>query len=114
MRSGLKNMPWATLSTLDELTDGQGKYVEVDGFRLAVFRTGTEISVIDSTCPHAGANLADGFIEDGCAVCPWHCWAFRLDNGQMRDSPGVAVTKYVSRVHRFEGKDFVQVMLPLP
>jgi nitrite reductase/ring-hydroxylating ferredoxin subunit len=107
-------MAWVTLCLLDELTEGQGKYVEVDGFRLAVFRVGTAFSVIDSTCPHAGGNLADGPVEDGCAVCPWHAWAFRLDNGQMQGSPGVAVQKYVSRVHRHEGRAFLQVELPYP
>jgi nitrite reductase/ring-hydroxylating ferredoxin subunit len=105
-------MAWITLCSFDELTDGQGKYAEVDGFRLAVFRTGDQISVIDSTCPHAGANLANGTVEDGCAVCPWHAWAFDLGTGQLRESPGVAVTKYATRRHAHGGKDFVQAELP--
>jgi nitrite reductase/ring-hydroxylating ferredoxin subunit len=107
-------MAWVTLCSLDELPQGRGKYVEVDGFHLAVFRDGETFSVIDSTCPHAGANLADGDIEDGCAVCPWHFWAFRLDNGQMRDSPGVAVKKYSTRVHPHGGVEFLQAELPYP
>jgi nitrite reductase (NADH) small subunit/3-phenylpropionate/trans-cinnamate dioxygenase ferredoxin subunit len=106
-------MAWVSLCTLDELTDGQGKYVEIDGYRLAVFLTGEQVTAIDSTCPHAGANLADGWIEDGCAVCPWHAWAFRLDNGQMRDTPGVAVTRYPTRIHPHAGKQFVQAELPV-
>jgi nitrite reductase/ring-hydroxylating ferredoxin subunit len=105
-------MPWVSLCTLDELTDGKGKYVEVDGFHLAVFLTGQTVSAMDSTCPHAGANLADGFIEDGCCVCPWHFWAFRLDNGQLRESPGVAIRKYETRLFPFNGKQFVQAELP--
>jgi nitrite reductase/ring-hydroxylating ferredoxin subunit len=92
-------MAWVSLCTLDELTEGKGKYVEVDGFHIAVFL-------------NAGQVSADGFIEDGCVVCPWHHWAFRLDNGQMRDSPGVAVNKYVTRLHPHGGKEFVQAELP--
>ena len=105
-------MAWASLCTIDELAEGSGKYVEVDGFYLAVFLNAGQVSVIDSVCPHAGANLADGYIEDGCAVCPWHAWAFRLDNGQMRDSPGVAVRKYSTRLHLHNGMQFVQAELP--
>jgi len=107
-------MAWVTLCSLDELTEGKGKYVEVDGFHLAVFLGGNRICVIDSTCPHAGANLADGSIEDGCIVCPWHYWAFGLDTGQLRESPGVAVNKYVTRLHSHGGKEFLQAELPYP
>jgi nitrite reductase/ring-hydroxylating ferredoxin subunit len=105
-------MAWVSLCILDELTDGKGKYVEIEGFHLAVFLNGDNVIVLDSTCPHAGANLADGFIHEGCAVCPWHYWAFRLDNGQMRDSPGVAVKKYTTRMRLHDGKNFVQADLP--
>lgn len=90
-------MPWTSLCELGELEEGKGKYVEVGGFQLAVFLDGGTVSVIDNTCPHAGGNLAAGFVEEGCAVCPWHYWAFRLDNGQLRDAPGVAVTTYRTR-----------------
>jgi phenylpropionate dioxygenase-like ring-hydroxylating dioxygenase large terminal subunit len=24
------------------------------------------------SCPHMGARLSDGFVRDGCVVCPWH------------------------------------------
>lgn len=111
-------MAWVSLCTWDELAEGQGKPVDVDGFKLAVYRTGTDpaggaaTSVIDSTCPHAGANLSEGTVEDGCAVCPWHFWMFDLSDGQLRDQPGIAVTRYPSRVLEFGGKRLVQADLP--
>jgi nitrite reductase/ring-hydroxylating ferredoxin subunit len=105
-------MAWTSLCTLDELTEGTGKYVEVDGFKLGVFLFQGNISVLDSTCPHAGANLANGFVEDGCAICPRHYWAFELSTGQLRGIPGVAITKYKTRIHEHEGRQFVQAELP--
>ena len=90
-------MPWTSLCDLDELVEGKGRYVEIGGFQLAVFLDRGSVSVIDNTCPHAGGNLAAGHVEDGCAVCPWHHWAFRLNNGQLRDAPGVTVTTYRTR-----------------
>jgi len=106
-------MAWTSLCDLDELEDGKGKYVEIGGFQLAVFLDNGEVSVIDNTCPHAGGNLAAGYVDQGCAVCPWHFWAFRLDNGELRGSPGVAITKYKSRVLQHEGKWLVQAELPM-
>lgn len=103
---------WTSLCSFDELVEGKGKYAEVGGFQLAIFLDQGQVSVIDNTCPHAGGNLAGGFIDAGCAVCPWHYWAFRLDNGELRDAPGIAVTKYEVRLHPHEGKTLVQVDLP--
>jgi nitrite reductase (NADH) small subunit len=107
-------MAWTSLCELSELKAGEGKYVEIDGFQLAVFIENERVFVIDNTCPHAGGNLAGGFVEDGCAVCPWHYWAFRLDNGELEDAPGVRVSTYVTRIHDYQGKRLVQADLPMP
>lgn len=106
-------MSWTSLCEISELTPDQGKFVEVGGFQLAVFLHGAAVSVIDNWCPHAGGNLAGGHVVEGCAVCPWHSWAFRLDNGQLRDVPGVAVKTYKVRVLNHQGKQLVQADLPV-
>ncbi len=107
-------MAWTSLCEFEELTEGRGKYVEIDGFQLAVFLHENRAYVIDNHCPHAGGNLAGGYVENGCAVCPWHHWAFRLESGQLRDSPGVMITTYKTRMLNREGKPpLVQVDLPI-
>ena len=108
-------MAWTSLCELNELEEGRGKYVEIDGFQLAVFKHGDDVFVLDNYCPHAGGNLAGGMVEDGCAVCPWHFWSFRLDNGQMPSASGVAVPTYKIRmVNREDGTQLVQADLPMP
>lgn len=107
-------MAWTSLCEIGELHEGRGKYVEIGGFHLAVFQHEGGVHVIDNYCPHAGGNLAGGVIAEGCAVCPWHDWAFRLDNGQLRDSPGVSVMVYKTRLFDREGKPtLVQADLPM-
>jgi nitrite reductase (NADH) small subunit/3-phenylpropionate/trans-cinnamate dioxygenase ferredoxin subunit len=108
-------MVWTSLCDLDELREGEGKYVEIGGFRLAVFLMGGNVYAIDNECPHAGGDLAGGFIEDGCVLCPWHHWAFRLENGQLRDSPGVTITTYKTRTIHPAGDHppLVQAELPI-
>ncbi len=105
-------MAWVTLCDLSELTDGRGKPVDVDGHRLGVFLDGGTVSAIDNACPHAGAALTGGVVEDGCAVCPVHYWAFDLATGRLRDSAGVAVRRYETRLFDHAGKRFVQADLP--
>jgi nitrite reductase (NADH) small subunit/3-phenylpropionate/trans-cinnamate dioxygenase ferredoxin subunit len=108
-------MAWTSLCELSELKAGEGKYVEIDGFQLAVFlQENDQVFVIDNTCPHAGGNLAGGYVEDGCAICPWHYWAFRLDNGELKDAPGFQVNTYKTRLHEHNGKKLVQADLPMP
>jgi 3-phenylpropionate/trans-cinnamate dioxygenase ferredoxin subunit len=105
-------MAWTSLCELEELIEDQGKYVEIDGYQLAVFLSGGKPSVLDNRCPHAGGNLSAGPVKDGCAICPRHYWAFRLDNGQLRDAPGIAVSAYQSRVYEYQGRRVVQADLP--
>ena len=108
-------MAWTSLCELSELKEGQGKYVEIDGFALAVFLYGENVYVLDNLCPHAGGSLAAGWIDDGCAVCPWHDWAFHLDTGQLRDTPGVAVRTYKVRLYPRPGQPtLIQADLPMP
>ena len=63
-------MAWTSLCEFSDLEENKGKYVEIGGFQLAVFRSGKDVFVMDNYCPHAGGNLAGGSVEDGCAVVP--------------------------------------------
>ncbi len=106
-------MAWVTLCGMGELVEGRGKYVEIEGFQLAVFLNGGQAYVIDNRCPHAGASLAGGEVHDGRAVCPWHQWSFDLKSGQLRSRPLVRIRTYPARVVQLEGKGtMVQAQLP--
>lgn len=107
-------MSWASLCQLDELIEGQGRYFEIDGFRLAVFLSNGQVRVIDDTCPHAGASLAQGFVDDGCVVCPVHYWTFSLATGELRNSPACRITTYPARLLERSGQPtLVQADLPI-
>jgi len=105
---------WTSLCQIDELTEGQGKFVAIGGFGLAVFLDGGQVFVLDNTCPHAGGDLAEGSIEEGCVVCPWHNWTFHLDSGQLRGAPLVTVHTYKTRLLARENQPpLVQADLPI-
>lgn len=47
------------------------------------------IRALGNECPHRGGPLAEGAIEEGKLICPWHAWSFDpatgvTDNSQER------------------------------
>ena len=93
---------------LGDLVEGEGKTVIVGGKEVAVFRCGGDVFAIDDMCPHMGASLAGGAVENGVVTCPWHAWRFRLSDGTWADNPRIKIGSYPVRV---EG-DEVQVVPP--
>lgn len=90
---------WRAICSLQVIEVGRADYVEYAGRPLCVVRTGEEEArVVADTCPHAGASLSAGRVYDGCLVCPWHAWEFRLDDGKCPDNEGIGIATYVSRV----------------
>jgi nitrite reductase (NADH) small subunit len=99
---------WTTLCQVDEIPSSGGHYVRYDNRSLAVFRSpGGQVHVLDDACPHAGASLSGGHIDNGCAICPWHGWAFNLPDGKCPDNPQIGVKSH--RVQIDNGQ--VQVQL---
>lgn len=89
---------WSHVCDWADVAPGSGRYVEVGNRAVAVFRVGDDVVVMDDACPHAGAPLSAGRIEDGCVLCALHGWAFSLRDGRCPDNPAIAVRVYESRV----------------
>ncbi len=69
---------------------------------LCIANVGGTYSAIDNECPHRGGPLAEGFLEDGKVMCPWHAWAFDLKTGLCEHDPKERVTVHDLQV---EGDD---------
>lgn len=67
----------------DDLENNTGKRFIVDDVDVAVFKVDNEIYALSNICPHQHSPLIyDGFLEDGCVVCPAHGWMFNLETGK--------------------------------
>jgi 3-phenylpropionate/trans-cinnamate dioxygenase ferredoxin subunit len=42
-----------------------------------------EVFAIEDACNHAGASLAEGWLEGECVVCPMHAYVFELRTGRL-------------------------------
>lgn len=87
-----------TVCRVQDLTEGEGRTVEVGNKLIAVFREQGCYYAIDDVCPHMGASLSGGYVEKGVVTCPWHAWRFRLADGTWADNPRIKIGSYPVRV----------------
>ena len=69
---------------------------------VCVARISGELCAVNNECLHQGGPLADGTIEGGKIVCPWHGWEFDLKSGQATYPTSAKATVYPLKV---EGED---------
>ncbi len=86
------------IGRLADIPDGGAVTVRGPGKLIAVFREGDQVHAIDDMCPHAGASLSDGCVENGVVTCRWHYWRFRLCDGAWADNPRIKIGSYPVRV----------------
>jgi nitrite reductase/ring-hydroxylating ferredoxin subunit/DMSO/TMAO reductase YedYZ heme-binding membrane subunit len=73
---------WIVAAQLVDLADGQAVIVPVaPGRSAAVFRHDGRLAAIANQCAHQNGPLGEGRIIDGCVVCPWHGYQYRLEDG---------------------------------
>lgn len=87
--------------------------VEVAGRKILLVRTGRGYDAVASQCPHAGAPLEEGVLEDGLVVCPWHKAAFCVATGRRTEPPAVDdLARYPVRVEGGRVRIFVSDTKP--
>jgi nitrite reductase (NADH) small subunit/3-phenylpropionate/trans-cinnamate dioxygenase ferredoxin subunit len=89
---------YRTICRTGDIPAGEGKTVAVGSKLLAVFHEGSNFFAIDDVCPHMGASLSGGFVENGIVTCPWHAWRFRLSDGAWADNPRIKTGCFPVRV----------------
>ena len=98
-----------------EFPDGSVRRVQAGNRTLVVVNHAGQLHALRDQCPHQGAALSQGrVLELACArmqdgqplftgtevvlQCPWHGWAFRLDDGNALGAPGARVRRYAARI----------------
>ncbi len=99
---------YTTVAQVGTIAEGCGMAFEVNGKLVAVFNDGGEYFAITDFCPHMGASLAEGALEDGIVACPWHAWRFAVRDGTWCDNRRIKIDSYAVRV---QGQD-IQVLVP--
>jgi len=99
---------FVTVAKVGAISEGQGATFHLDDRLVAVFLHQGEYFAIDDLCPHMGASLGAGQLDDEAAVtCPWHAWRFCVRTGVWRDNPRLKIDRFEVRIQG----DEIQVRL---
>lgn len=74
-------MPWTKIEENLQLQDGQHQGVEVNGEKLLICQVEGQVYATSNYCPHVGAILSPGDLEQGQIRCPLHNWTFDVKTG---------------------------------
>jgi len=90
---------FVTVAKVGAIPEGEGRSFQVGERLVAVFLQRGEYLAIDDLCPHMGATLGAGYLDDeGVVVCPWHAWRFCIRDGKWADNPRLSVDTFEVRV----------------
>ncbi|MHA7685286.1 Rieske (2Fe-2S) protein [Cupriavidus sp. PET2-C1] len=73
---------------------GQRALLRRNGLEIALFNIEGHIHAIGDSCPHAGAALCTGRLEDHIIQCPAHGLRFDVRTGAMPGNAAVRVRTY--------------------
>ena len=91
---------WYPLCRASELPPGRVRRVSALGTRLAVFRTaGGQVSAVQATCAHMGADLSRGRVLGECLECPLHHWQYDADGRCVRIPDGSTIPGAAKLAH---------------
>lgn len=72
------------IGRLEQIPRGEGRNFEVEGRRVAVFRTHQDrVYASQAECPHLAGPLADGMLGGTTIMCPLHDRAYDLRTGAV-------------------------------
>jgi phenylpropionate dioxygenase-like ring-hydroxylating dioxygenase large terminal subunit len=91
---------WLPVCTSDQLPkrDSDPLRVRLVGENLVAFRdTRGQVGLLQEACPHRGASLALGRVEECGIRCLYHGWKFGVD-GRVQDTPNYSGPAFKDRV----------------
>ena len=94
----LAEISFTKICSVLDIEENAGKRFIINETEIAVFKTNGNIFALSNICPHQQTALIyDGFIEDGCVVCPAHGWKFDLRTGNKK-SGSRGLDSYVVKI----------------
>ena len=78
-------MTWVKIANKNEIREGNGKEVHINGQRIALFLSNNKYYAIEALCRHQDGSLAPGKIEGEVVECPLHFWHYNIRTGELLD-----------------------------
>ena len=91
---------WHPVGVSADLKDTP-KLVKILGEELVLFRKPDgQCGLLDSRCPHRGANLATGYVEAEGLRCPYHGWLFSVSGACLQQPCEPADSRFKERIQQ--------------
>jgi nitrite reductase/ring-hydroxylating ferredoxin subunit len=71
------------VATADAVRSNQITLVQVNDRSVILTRWQGELLAFSNQCPHASADLAEGYLHRGRITCPDHGYKFDISNGRI-------------------------------
>jgi nitrite reductase/ring-hydroxylating ferredoxin subunit len=88
--------------------DASIQKIKVNNQTICLINTNGKYLACNAKCPHAGADLSNGWIENNQIVCPFHRHKYDLNNGRGADGQGDYLPIYKIE----KGDDGLYIELP--
>jgi nitrite reductase (NADH) small subunit len=90
---------FVTVAKVGTIPEGEGRSFQVGERLVAVFNQNGQYLAMDDLCPHMGASLGAGYLDqEGVVTCPWHAWRFCVRDGKWADNPRLSVDTFHVRI----------------
>ena len=81
------NGNWIPVARVDAIAPNRCVLADLDDEDIAVYNLDGMFYAIEDRCTHDGGDLASGWVEEGCAVCPRHGARFDIRTGRVMAPP---------------------------
>jgi len=79
---------WGPLALPDQLQHGKLYHTQWRKKRIVVVLNDEKLHAFEDRCPHQGVSFKGGECNGDAVICPFHKYAFRLNDGMGLSSPG--------------------------
>ena len=96
-------MTLVKIANKDEIREGNGKEINVNGQRIALFLSKNKYYAIEALCRHQDGSLAPGKVQGEVVECPLHYWHYNIRTGELLDYiEGVKLNTYNIEIRKNE------------
>src|SRR6476469_605502 len=78
-------MTWIKVASKDDIQEGRGKELNINGQRIALFVSKNKYYAIEALCRHQDGSLAPGKVNGEIVECPLHFWHYNIRTGELLD-----------------------------
>ena len=96
-------MTWIKVASTNDIKEGNGKELNINGQRIALFFSNKKYYAIEALCRHQDGSLAHGKIQGEVVECPLHFWHYNIRTGELLDyMEGVKLNTYPVEIRKDE------------